>query len=66
MEYSHEVLMYIKYIFNDFGMWFYPVDIGLDNPIFKEVKERALNGPFPLEEDRIGIQAYRYLANIPN
>ncbi len=63
-ELTHEVLMYIKYTFNDAGMWFYPENIGLDNPILEDVKERATNGPFPLEEDHLGIQAYRYLTII--
>jgi len=60
-EFSHEVLMYIKYIFNDAGMWFYPENIGLDNDILDNVKAKALEGPFPLEEEHLGIQAYKYL-----
>jgi len=62
IELSHEVLMYIKYIFNDYGLWFYPLDIGLENPVITSVMNRATDGPFPLEEDYIGIQAFHYLA----
>lgn len=62
IELSHEILMYIKYIFNDNGLWFYPEDVGLENEILTQVTDRATNGPFPLEEDYIGIQAFHYLA----
>jgi hypothetical protein len=62
IELSHEVLMYIKYVFNDHGLWFYPSDIGLDNPILEDVSNLAANGPFPLNEDHLGIQAFHYLS----
>ncbi|MBC8408593.1 MAG: hypothetical protein H8E12_07735 [Rhodobacteraceae bacterium] len=62
MEFSHEVLMYIKYTLNSAGIWFYPENIGLDNNLLESIKQRATDGPFPLEEDHLGIQAYKYLA----
>ena len=60
-EFSHEIQMYIKYIYNDAGCWFYPQYSGIpDNPVLS-VQAIAERGPFPLKEDYTGIQAYRYL-----
>jgi len=61
LELAWEIEYYIKYIFNDNGIYFYHPKLQLDNPILDSVKERAEHGPFPLEEDYIGIQAYHYL-----
>ena len=61
LELSHEIKMYIKYIFNDYGLWFYPKNIGLINNIIDQVEELSINGPFPLEENYLGIQTYNYL-----
>lgn len=61
IELSTEVIMYIKYIFNDNGYYFYHPKLDIDNPIYNEVKNLAENGPFPLQEDYLGIQAVKYL-----
>ena len=61
LELSWEIEHYIKYIFNDNGIYFYHPKISLENPIYDSVIERSKCGPFPLEEDHIGIQAYHYL-----
>ena len=37
------------------------MNIGLDNKLLPQIKQLAENGPFPLQEDVIGIQAGRYL-----
>ena len=59
---SHEVKMYIKYIFNDHGYMFYPPNIGIEpNKDYEQVKSLAEKGPFPLNDDYLGIQAMRYL-----
>lgn len=61
IEFSEEVLQYIKFNFNDNGYYFYPENIGLDNPIIEDVKTLAQRGPFPLAETVMGIQAAKYL-----
>lgn len=61
IEFSDEILAYIKYIFNDNGYYFYPENIGIDNPILDDVKTLAIHGPFPLSETYHGIQAMKYL-----
>lgn len=60
-KFSHEIKMYIKYIFNDAGCWFYPRYSDIDNNSLDAVQSLAERGPFPLKEDHDGIQAYRYL-----
>ena len=61
LELAWEVEAYIKYIFNDAGYYFYHPKLQLDNPIYNEVKKKAKEGPFPLEENYMGIQAIKYL-----
>ena len=61
LELSWEVLGYIKYIFNDNGYYFYHPKLQLENPHYEAVKQLAENGPFPVKEDFIGIQAIKYL-----
>ena len=61
LEFSHEVKMYIKMMFSSNGYLFFPENIGLDNKLLPQIKQLAENGPFPLQEDVIGIQAGRYL-----
>jgi len=59
LKFSYEVLMYIKYIFNDNGYYFYPEKIGLDNPILSKIKEIAKSEK-QLKENYLDIQTYRY------
>lgn len=61
IELSWEVLMYIKAMCSDEGYYFYHPSLDLKNPYFNEIKSRAEKGPFPLEEDFIGVQAVKYL-----
>jgi len=61
IEFSDEVQAYIKYMFNDRGYYFYPENIGIDNPILEDVKTLAISGPFPLAETFHGVQAAKYL-----
>mgnify|MGYP001248161176 CR=1 FL=1 len=63
VEFSHEVLMYIKSIASNNGIYFYPPGVGFDedNEMFNVVQKRALEGPFPLTDDYIGIQAAKFL-----
>ena len=61
MEFSHEVLMYIKMIYSEEGYLFYPDTIGLKNDMLPKIMKRAEKGPFPLKEDVIGIQAAKLL-----
>ncbi len=61
IELAHEVLMYIKYIFNDNGYYFYHPMLDIENPYLEKVKALANDGPFPLQEDFWGIQALKYL-----
>ena len=60
-ELSHEVKMYIKYIFNDTGCWFYPEYADIDHNILSNIQAVAERGPFPLKEDYTGIQAHKLL-----
>jgi len=59
-EFSYEVLMYIKYIFNDNGYYFYPDNIGIDNKLLIDIKKLILSKE-QLKEDFLGIQAYKYM-----
>jgi len=61
IEFAEEVKEYIKSIFLDQGYKVFPPKSGIDSPLLEQVEDRALHGPFPLEEDDIGIQALRYL-----
>ncbi len=62
IELSDDVKSYIKFIFNDNGLYFYPEGIGIENPFLQDIKTLALEGPFPLEIDTLyGIQAMKYL-----
>lgn len=61
LELSWEVEQYIKYINNDNGIYFYHPKLQLDNPDYKAIKDKALNGPFPLKENYLEIQAGHYL-----
>ena len=59
-EFSFEVLMYIKYIFNDNGYYFYPPGIGLDDSLLNKIKEN-LKKKHKLTENFLDIQTYKYL-----
>lgn len=61
IELSEEVKTYIKFIFNDNGIYFYPEGIDMENPILDDVKTLALHGPFPLVDSFHGVQAVKYL-----
>jgi hypothetical protein len=60
-EFAHEVQMYIKYIFNDAGCWFYPEYSGIENNTLSHIQALADRGPFPLKEDYTGVQAGKLL-----
>lgn len=62
VEFSHEVLQYIKYIFDSNGYTFYPPGLGMnDKTYLDQIKLLAKTGPFPLKLEGKGIQANRYL-----
>lgn len=61
VEFSEEILQYIKFAFIDNGYKFFPEDIGLPNLELEDIKTLAMHGPFPLEETPTGIQAIKYL-----
>ena len=61
VEFSHEIIMYIKMMCNEAGCYFYPENLGLDNEYISSIKKLAANGPFPLNEDFLGVQASKYL-----
>ena len=63
VEFSHEGLMYIKAICTSYGYYFYPPGIGLDeeNELLPSILKLAESGPFPLEENYVGIQTAKYL-----
>ena len=62
IEFSDSVKFYIKFIFNDNGLYFYPEGIGIENPLLEDIKTLANEGPFPLEVETLyGIQAMKYL-----
>lgn len=63
VDFSHEVLMYIKAISSDEGVYFYPPNIGLDddNKLLSVIAKRAKVGPFPLVDDYVGLQTAKYL-----
>jgi hypothetical protein len=66
IEFSPEVIIYAKSVFNDAGIYFYPTV--LDNSeqnrrILEKIKNKAGTGPFPLKNDKIeDIQASHYLS----
>jgi hypothetical protein len=60
-DYSKDVQLYVKFIYKENGLKFYPPLIGLDNPLLLDVTKKAMSGPFPLSEDFLGIQAAKYL-----
>lgn len=61
MKLSKEVKEYIKFIYNDNGYKFYPPLSGIDNPLLSAVIEKSIKGPFPLQENFLDIQAFKYL-----
>jgi hypothetical protein len=62
-EYSVEVLKYIEFMFNDYGVFIYPDYLPIDNPYFSKAVSLAQHGPFPLGEDTTEeILAAKYLA----
>ena len=62
IEFSDSVKFYIKFIFNDAGLYFYPEGIGIENPLLDDIKTLANEGPFPLKAETLyGIQAMKYL-----
>lgn len=59
---ADEVRIYIEGVHKEAGYKFYPPGIDLnDSGYFDKVKEKAKQGPFPLGEDPLDIQAARYL-----
>ncbi len=61
LELSFEVTQYIKFMFIDNGYTFFHPFANIDDSMLDVVKDKAGSGPFPLEEDRLGIQAAKYL-----
>ncbi len=61
IEFADEIQEYIKFVFNDNGLRFYPPGTGLETPMLARVKKLAETGPFPLKENDIGIQTIQYL-----
>jgi len=65
MEFSFEVKVYAKRVFNEEGVYIYPllIDDSKDNKIMlKEIEDKANSGPFPLKNDSIiDIQASHLL-----
>lgn len=58
---TDEIKHYVKFIFKDHGYQFYPKELQIENNRLDEVRDRALDGPFPLGEEVLDIQAVRYL-----
>ena len=49
IEFSHEIIMYVKMMCNEAGCYFYPEGLDLDNEYLPAIKKLAASGPFPLE-----------------
>ncbi len=66
LPFSFEVRTYAKRVFNDNGMYIYPITIDdtEDNKVMlKEVRDKLESGPFPLKDDSvIDIQASHLMA----
>lgn len=61
-EYAPEILEYIKYMFNQSGVYIYPPWLEIANPYFDKAKELASNGPYPLGDNTPEeVQASKYL-----
>lgn len=64
--YDWEIKQWAKFSLNNEGVYFYPPELGYQdkNPIvtYEEVEKKALEGPFPLGETVLEIQASKYLA----
>ena len=62
MDLANEIKEYIKYVYHDNGIKFYPPLADIANPILDKIVEKATNGPFPLKDETfINIQAVHYL-----
>jgi len=61
-EFAPEVLKYIEFMFNEYGVFIYPSYLPIDNPYLSRAVYLAQNGPFPLGETTEEIQAAKYLA----
>ena len=62
-EFSYEVKEYIKWCHIDQGYKVFPPSVfsAEENPLYDTVKQMAEEGPFPLQETTVGIQAVKYL-----
>lgn len=58
---TDEIRHYVKFIFRNNGYQFYPKELQIEGNRLDEVKTKAENGPFPLTEDPLDIQASRFL-----
>lgn len=61
-EFATEIKQYVKFMFNQLGVFIYPPYLELDNPYYAKALELAENGPFPLGETVEEIQAGKLLA----
>ena len=66
LPFSFEVKTYAKRVFNDNGMYVYPIvidDTEDNKAMLKEVRDRMESGPFPLKDDNvIDLQASHLMA----
>ena len=60
-EFAKEIVLYVKYFFNQSGIYIYPEYLDLPNPYFAKAVYLSAHGPFPLGESVEEIQAAKYL-----
>jgi len=60
-EFADEIIEYVKYFFNQEGVYIYPAFFPISNPYYSKAVYLAENGPWPLDETVEGIQAAKYL-----
>lgn len=60
-EFAPEVLHYIEFFSNEYGVFIYPPFLPIDNPYYAKAAALAEQGPFPLGETTEEIQAAKYL-----
>ncbi len=61
-----EIKQWTKLMLRENGVYFYPPELDFDDEkalvSYDEIAALAQNGPFPLEEDLLGVQASHWLA----
>ena len=62
-EFAPEILKYVEFMFNKFGVYVYPQYLPIPNPYYERANQLANEGPFPIGDDATEeIQASKLMA----